>query len=285
MLKRRLRRRATVKKRRLRYAGNCLEPIVNPVNRGASLLLTFALTVGVYAADVPRDPKADEIAKEMMKAMGGQDAWNKARFLRFDFKVVAAGKEVVNRAHLWDKQTGKYRLEDMTKQGQSRVSLLNTGDQQGTAYVAGKRIDGDDAKVAVKDAYGAFINDMYWLAMPWKWMDQGVHLKYLGKKSSGGKEYDVVQLTFDHVGLTPGDRYEAFVSPQTHMMEHWEYKLQGGGTGQWDWEYKPVGALKIVANHTSKDGKSSINMGDVRVLASVDDPFFADPARTLATLK
>jgi hypothetical protein len=47
-------------------------------------------TVVLFAADF-RDPKAVEIAHAMQQAMGGQDAWNAARFIRFDFQVKIGG--------------------------------------------------------------------------------------------------------------------------------------------------------------------------------------------------
>jgi hypothetical protein len=231
----------------------------------------------------PADSKANEIAQAMMQAMGGQDAWNRARFIRYDFRVNAGGKSVADRAHLWDKQTGRYRLEGATKEGQHQIVLFNTGTKQGVVYQDGKKLDGAASAAAIKQAYGSFINDMYWLAMPWKWTEAGVHLKYLGKRKHGSQEFDVVRLTFDKVGLTPGDRYEAFVSPTSHLMEHWEYTLQNGSKGSWDWEYTTTGGIKLASNHTSPD--RSINMGDVRVLEAVDDAFFSDPTRMLATLK
>jgi hypothetical protein len=235
-------------------------------------------------AETKSDAKALEIAKTMMKAMGGQDAWNSAHFVRYDFKVTAGGKQVVDRSHLWDKQTGRYRLEQKNKAGERQVALFNTGTKQGTVFVKDRAIEGVEADNALKDAYGTHINDMYWLSMPWKWMDQGVHLKYEGTQQRGNTTFDVVKLTFDHVGLTPGDQYKAYVSPASHLMTHWEYTLQGGNKGSWDWEYADTGGVKLAKNHTSEDGKS-INMGNVRVLSSVDDAYFTDPSRTLQTLK
>lgn len=235
----------------------------------------------IYAdkAEAP-DAKANGIAQAMMQAMGGQDAWMRAHFVRFDFRVTAGGKVVVDRSHLWDKQSGRYRLESKTKDGRPSVTLFNVADRQGTAYVDGKKLEGTAAAQALKDAYGTFINDMYWLAMPWKWLDAGVHLKYLGNKTRGGAAYDVVQLTFGKVGLTPGDRYEAYVSPRSHLMEHWEYTLQNGQKGSWDWEYTTTGGIKLASNHTSADGKS-IHMGDVKVMNTADEALFTNPATAL----
>jgi hypothetical protein len=226
------------------------------------------------------DAKAIEIAKDMMTAMGGVDNWNRAHFLRYDFKVNRGGKMVADRSHLWDKMTGRYRLDGKSKEGKSTVTLFNVANQQGAAYVDGKKLEGQAAAEAIKSAYGAFINDMYWLAMPWKWLDAGVQLKYMGKKAHRGQQMDVVQLTFGKVGLTPGDSYEAFVSPKTKLMEHWKYKLQSGNTGDWDWEYTTTGGIKLASKHTNAAG-DSINMGRVAVLDKLDESVFTDPGRPL----
>ena len=74
----------------------------------SALACAFVLTG--TGAGAP-DQKAREIAQAMTTAMGGSDAWYRAHFLRFDFKVTASGKSVVDRAHLWDKMTGRYRVD------------------------------------------------------------------------------------------------------------------------------------------------------------------------------
>ncbi len=239
------------------------------------LSIIFLATSACFAAD----PKAVEVATAMQQAMGGMDAWNAAHFVRFDFKVSIGGESKADRSHLWDKQTGRYRFEQ-----KNQVVLMNLADKKGTAYVDGKKVEGPEGAKAIEGAYKAYINDYYWLAMPWKWMDSGVNLKYLGKKPMGGESCDVVELSFEKVGLTPGDRYQAFVSPKSHLMTHWEYTLQGGNKGSWDWQYGESGGVKLASNHVSPPDKS-INMGTVRVLKEVDGAYFTDPAKRLSDLK
>jgi hypothetical protein len=243
------------------------------------VLVGVGCALASHSIAQPADVKAREIADAMMKAMGGQDAWNKARYVRFGFIVnIPARKLKAERFHLWDKSSGRYRLESKDKENNPVVSLFNVGNQQGEVYVNGKKLTGDAKTAGLKTAYGTFINDMYWLAMPWKWLDAGVNLKYLGKKDLRGASYDVVELTFGKVGLTPGDRYEAYVSPRTHLMEHWKYMLQSGQKGEWDWEYTTTGGIKLASNHTDNAG-GSINMGKVEVLDKVDEALFTDPAK------
>jgi hypothetical protein len=244
--------------------------------KSASLLFAGML---LFGAEAVRDPKAVEIATAMQQAMGGQDAWNAAHVVRFDFKVGAGNETKMSRSHLWDKHTGRYRLEQ-----KNQVVLMNMATKQGTVYTDGKKLEGADAAKAIEGAYKAYINDYYWLAMPWKWMDAGVNLKYAGKKPHGGESCDVVELTFGKVGLTPGDRYQAFVSPKSHLMTHWEYTLESGNKGSWDWQYGDHDGVKLASNHTSPPDKF-INMGDVRILKDVDSAFFTDPQRRLSDLK
>ena len=245
------------------------------------LLLAGAL--GTLGAEDSRDPQAVETAHSVMEAMGGSGAWDAVQFLRFDFKVSVGGEMRVDRSHLWDKWSGRYRYENKTKDGKQQVALFNVNDRQGAVYEDGEKLADETAAEPLKNAYAAFINDMYWLAMPWKWLNEGVNLKYLGPKDHDGKTYEVVQLSFNNVGLTPGDQYRAFVSEESNLMTYWEYTLQSNNEGAWNWEYGDYSGVKLAANHTNAEGVS-INMGDVAVLEAVDDAFFTDAAHMIAEL-
>jgi hypothetical protein len=155
---------------------------------------------------------------------------------------------------------------------------------------SGRGQKGDAARKAVDEAYSSYINDSWWLCMPWKWFATGVNLKYLGPQKHGGETADVVELTFGHVGLTPGDMYHAFVSQKSHLMDYWEYTLSSNSPvaqkkGAWEWQYGDYKGVKRASNHVSSDRKMTINMGDVRILDAVEGPFFADASRSLVGLK
>ena len=257
-----------------------------------SVVVAVLLLVGgprLRAEGESRDPKSVEVTRAMMKAMGGEEAWNSAHFVRFDFKVKEGGKLVEDNAHLWDRKDGRYRFEHATKNGKRQVVLFKIAvyerNKEGDAYLDGKKLEGDAGRKAVDDAYASYINDSWWLCMPWKWFASGVNLKYLGPQEHGGETADVVELTFNHVGLTPGDMYHAFVSQKSHLMDYWEYTLQSKERGAWDWQYGEHKGVKLASNHVSSDHKATINMGDVRILDAVDDSFFADASQSLAGLK
>lgn len=232
-----------------------------------------------------RDPQAVEVAKRMMTAIGGENAWNDTQFVRFEFNVSSDGKLQRGRTHLWDKWTGRYRYESQTDDGTSQIVLFNVNDKKGRSYVDGALTTAKEETDKILDsAHGAFINDTYWLAMPWKWLDPGVNLKYVGQEEKRGEMCDVVKLSFESVGRTPGDTYLGYVSKKSGLMVHWSYKLQSDRKGAWDWEYVDAGGIKLARTHTNDEGRE-IHMGVVRVFDAVDDAYFNDRSKMLSTLK
>jgi len=199
------------------------------------------------------DPRAIVIADLGMAALGGHQAWEQTRFVYFAFAVERDGKRVAYRTHLWDRWEGRLRYETRGKDGAPRVVLLNVDTRQGDAYrlpaeapvgsgtqAPPSRMDAAAAKPLLDEAYESWINDTYWLLMPYKMKDPGVHLRYAGEETREGEEYDLVELTFEDVGLTPRDRYWAHVNRRTHLMDRWSYILQDDPPGSqptvWDWK-------------------------------------------------
>ncbi|QIL77491.1 hypothetical protein [Hymenobacter sp. HDW8] len=69
-----------------------------------------------------------------------------------------------------------------------------------------------------------WINNSYWLVMPFKLKDSGVTLTYKGEgKTMDGAAADILQMTFKNVGVTPQNRYELLVNRVTNLIEEWAY--------------------------------------------------------------
>ncbi len=230
------------------------------VMRFLSFILFALLAAPSWAEN--RDPKAVEIAESVAKAMGGKEARENARYLEFSFLVYNEGAYRTRRTHLWDTWEGRYRYESRPDAGPAQLVLFNVNSKQGDVYLDREKVSGEAADKALQGAYGAYINDVYWLMMPWKWLDPGVNLKYAGEEEYKGKKYDVVELSFEKVGMTPGDAYRAFVSRESGLMERWTYTLESGRTGDWEWDYADAGGIKLGSNHRSPEG-TEIRMGTV----------------------
>lgn len=254
--------------------------------RKAVLALYFVLLVPVAAsAQSHADARAAAIVDEMMHAMGGQAAWERARYLRFDWVVERDGKQVAYVRHLWDRWDGRYRVEWKTRDGQELVALFNVNTRSGKVTLNGEPPREEDLQKYLDQAYQRFINDSYWLLMPWKLNDPGVKLEYAGEAEMDGKKHVLIHVSFENVGLTPGDHYWAFINPETLLMERWAYFLESYAKDKgepalekatpWEWrDWHDVGGIKLAGEKRMVGQDARIYFPVLRVLPEVDAHVF-----------
>src|SRR5262245_37230942 len=109
------------------------------------------------AARAGSDARAAALADEVMKTLGGEQAWSATRYLRFDFAVEREGKTVMSRAHTWDKWTGRYRLEGKDKEGRGYLTVMNLNTKAGSAWRVGQRLSDAEEKKQLESAYAAWV--------------------------------------------------------------------------------------------------------------------------------
>lgn len=220
------------------------------------------------------DPKAVKIAEATLEAMGGRQAWENTRYLRFEFFGF--------RLHHWDRYTGQHRLEGKTRDGNSYVVLHNIQTREGQAWLDGEPLAGEDLEQWLERAYGAWINDAYWLIMPYKLQDPGVALYYEGEETLDGKVYDKLLLKFNRVGLTPGDRYWAWINRETGLMDRWGYHLQGWEADreitQWKWlDWERHGQILLAPRRVQVGDDREAMLGKLAVFDSLPETVFTAP--------
>jgi len=161
------------------------------------------------------DPQAIEIADRVMQAMGGRKNWDNTHYISWTFFGA--------RKLLWDKWHGDVRIE-FTKDPQT-IYLVNINSHKGKALKQGVEVTQPDSLAKeLKRAEAIWINDSYWLCMPFKLKDSGVTLKYLREDSTmTGDQSDVLQLTFANVGVTPQNKYEVWVNRSNNLITQWAY--------------------------------------------------------------
>ncbi len=161
------------------------------------------------------DPVAAEVAERVLARLGGRAAWDRARYVSWVF--------FGGRRHLWDKWTGDVRIDDSERE---LTISMNLHTRAGGVRVAGREVE-DPALAAewLDKGYRWWINDSYWMFMPYKLRDPGVHLRSLGDGvlSADGRPAHVLELTFEGVGVTPENRYVVFVADDTDLVEQWDY--------------------------------------------------------------
>lgn len=259
--------------------------MIAPMKRRMAVAMAVAMAVVVAAAAAraaQRDAKADAVGKELIAAMGGEKAWEKARQFQFDFVVEQEGKKAASFSHAWDRYTGDYRVSGMDRSGAPFTVYFNVNTKQGKAFVNGKPAEGEAEATLVKSAYGRFINDTYWLLAPWKIFDPGVHIAHEGEKPCpGGGACDVLKLSFTDVGLTPKDVYWLWITRDGRKMIQWQYVLKGASdaptTAAWkDW--RSFGGI-MLSTEKPMDGRPvMIRFENLSVSPTRDDALFKPPA-------
>jgi len=252
------------------------------------LLASFALAAIGCAAP---EPEGTALAwhDSVMTAMGGRKAWEKTRYLQFRWNVIRDGRVVSERMHYWDRWDGSYRLETTFQTGtgpqhgggQNLVVYFNVNSQQGQAFIGGIPFGGALGDSLVKRAHAWFINDSFWLLMPYKWRDPGVNPEYLGHETNEYGDWEVVHLSFDDVGLTPGDQYWVYIDAGVpRLVRMWQYHLQGrenkGLFIRWQ-NWQRFGDILLATERESVDGSLKIEFTDIRAERTTDPSVFTPP--------
>jgi hypothetical protein len=213
------------------------------------------------------DPKAIAIADEVMAAMGGRKAWDQTRYIHWTF--------FGRRNLLWDKKKEMARIEMV---GEETVYIVNLKDETGQFTFKGQaKTAPDSIKKYGHMAKSIWINDSYWLVMPYKLKDSGLTLKYKGEQNtSDGRAADVLEMTFAGVGRTPDNRYLVYIDKQTRLVSEWSYFQKASDekpmfTNTWE-NYQQMGGIKL------SDTRGKRKLDNVKVLKTVPKTAFTSTA-------
>lgn len=209
------------------------------------------------------DAKAIRIADEVMAAQGGRKNWDATHFISWNFLGF--------RKLTWDKYTGDVRI-DYTKEDKKIIVNVNSG--QGKVFMKGAEVTQPDSLAKyLKEGKEAWINDSYWLVMPFKLKDSGVTLKYLGEDTTQtGQQADVLQLTFQDVGVTPDNKYKVYVDKNSRLVSQWAYFKDARDDKpefEMPWlNYKTYGNIKLSGDR----GKAKLT--DIQVADEINKAVF-----------
>ena len=221
------------------------------------------------------DPAAVALADLTMKAMGGRKAWDETRYIAWNF--------FGSRSHIWDKYTGNVRIEYNDREtNEPIVLLMNIKTIKGRAWRNGEAVaDAEALQEMLKSGKGAWINDSYWLLMPYKLQDPGATLNALGEKMmEDGRPAEVVQLTFTDVGNTPQNKYHVYIAKDTQLVEQWDYFSKADDAEPqfkipWkDW--KRHGRIMLSGDRSAPGGRAG-KLTDIAVFDELPESVFTSP--------
>jgi len=162
------------------------------------------------------DSVAISIADSIMLAQGGIANWDSVQYVSFNFFGA--------RKHFWDKYTGDIRIEG---QRDDLLILMNIHSKEGRVFIHGvEQTSADSLTKFLEVGEAMWVNDTYWLTMPYKLKDSGTRLNYLGETKTDSVDYALLQLSYDSVGITPENRYVLYVDKKDWLVKHWDYFAQ-----------------------------------------------------------
>ncbi|MBC6426712.1 MAG: hypothetical protein GDA51_09655 [Ekhidna sp.] len=211
------------------------------------------------------------LADKAMQAMGGRQAWDNTRFLSWNF--------FGRRDHLWDKQTGDIRIEVPSN---DLTILMNIHSKEGSVYKGGQVMP-DSTDYFLEKGYSWWVNDAYWLVMPYKLKDTGVTLKYMREDTTlSGVLSDVIQLTFENTGLTPQNIYEVWIDADSKLVTQWSYYQDSSAaepqfTLEWT-DYKKFGEIML------SGGRGAYKLENIRVFNEISAEVLSDVSQSISLL-
>lgn len=160
------------------------------------------------------DQEAIVIADKVMKAMGGRVAYDKTRYISWNF--------FGSRKHVWDKNTGDVHITSLKD---NYIVEMNIHTMKGELTMKGSKVTQPDSLTKyLQKGKEMWINDAYWLVMPYKLKDSGVTLKHLGaSETADGRAADKLELTFKSVGVTPDNKYHVYVDKESDLVTQWDF--------------------------------------------------------------
>jgi len=208
------------------------------------------------------DLKAIAIADKVMVAMGGRKSYDNTRYLFWNF--------FGSRTLLWDKKEGNVRIE--SKKDDYTV-VMNIHSMTGKVKLKGEVLTHRDSLAKyLQMGKDAWINDSYWLVMPFKLKDSGVTLTYVGEEMVNEKMNDVLELRFKNVGKTPQNKYQVFVDQSTNLVSQWSFYPKADDTEPrfltpWD-GYTQHGEILL------SGGRGKYELTEIKVLEKVGAAVF-----------
>lgn len=215
-------------------------------------------------------PQAIAIADEVIAASGGLSAWDSIHNLAWDF--------FGRRRLIWDKANHRARITALDSLHSYDI-IVDLDTKKGLVKLRGEpQTNVDTLEKYLDRGYKMWINDSYWLVMPFKLKDPGVKLRYLGEDSTQANIFsDVIELTFDSVGVTPQNRYAVWVGKKTRLVVQWAYFADSRDTvpaiiNPWH-QYNKYGGVYLASDRGTRGQLTNIKVYDQlpeSVFASLD---------------
>jgi hypothetical protein len=233
------------------------------------------------------DPKAVEIADQVIVASGGHEKWAAAKQIRWTQSIASgeAGKPPVTFDEAWDRWNGRHHLKMHTPAGDVTV-MRGLYDDKGAAFGGGGKLTKEETDRVLAEARDRWEFDSTPLAIAFLLEAPGAKLTLVGERPGEGSEppTDELKLTFDPKDPTRGLTYYALVDRTSHQIVRIEMVKAGDPdtkrVGYKITKWADVGGIKLPTEFQNVAFASAVNTySDVAVSSEPDDRLYVPVAQ------
>jgi hypothetical protein len=209
------------------------------------------------------DPKALELADQVLTATGGREHWEAIKQVRWSQTITHEGKPPLEGEQSWDRWNA--REYGRVHRGDTDVVVMRElyGSQAVALGARGQsmqKLAREDAKTALDFATKRFSLDHAALCMP-------ALLEAPGTKDSENQTREALKVEFDPKdGVHSGIAFRLLVAPDTHLVAQLEIIQAAGTSGYKLSQWVDVGGLKFpTVENNLGDPTEQIAFKDIRV--------------------
>ncbi len=175
-----------------------------------------------FAALVAAGPEDGRLLEEAVAAHGGLERFRAVR----DWRIVAdrkiEGDSVINEIYEeYLLRDGAFEKTLLVKKRDESILVFGHDGRTGFTLTDGQLRDDEGA---VGEGYYRAHGEYYLRALPFKWMDPGVLVAYVGRETTEGRELDLLRITAaENIGKAWKDVWVAAMDRKTHLL--WEARL------------------------------------------------------------
>lgn len=193
--------------------------------------------------------KEPTVARKIANAHG-YEHWDNVSEVRFTFKVDRDTIKGKGRSWVWEPK-------------EERVAMIS-----GDKTFIYNRNEMDSTKIG---ADRAFINDKYWLLVPFQLVwDTSVTISETKTTESpiGKEQLDMITITYPNEGgYTPGDAYDIYYD-KNYLIKEWTFRKGNAEkpslTNTFE-NYQDFSGIKIAKDHKKDNGNWNLNFTDVSI--------------------
>jgi hypothetical protein len=215
----------------------------------------------------------------MLRAMGGREGWDRARYFEFDAVLARPGRPPDRWRHRWDRRTGMVRSTGAIG-GDTVIVILNTRRPgQDRVWRGGVLVSGAAAEPLLVHARARFHHHARWLLVPFLLDDPGATLSFMGRQiDTVGRVRDALRIGFREAEHAPAEEFIALVDPATGLVGAGHHYAANGEAVQAEWNgWRRVGSILLSTTRAAPDGSFTLHFPRARISRRVPAGAFQPP--------